>query len=291
MAKQVICWCFTINNPKEHLIFSEDKMKYLVYQLEEGEQGTRHFQGYVEMIKRSSLKQMSKLFPDAHLEKRRGTQTEARNYAMKEESRIEGPWEHGTFVMRIEDKLKEVIDDMRITLKRPSEYMEGCENTIDKSFETLSFYYAEFKKTKVVENWEFPEQPWEMRVRALMEEGDPRVIIWVYGSNGGEGKTCFAKKLIKEYDAFYSVGGKATDIAYLYNYESIVLFDIPRDKEEYVAYGLIEQFKNGIVQSTKSKPFVKFVDPPCVIVFANFTPRSGMLSEDRIVIVDCADWK
>nr|WGT79593.1 master replication initiator protein [Sophora yellow stunt virus] len=283
MSRNVICWCFTVNNPQEPIVFLEDKFKYLVYQLEAGDNGTPHYQGYVEMKKRTSLPQMKKMFPNAYVEKKRTSQAEARQYCMKEEGRLQGPWEYGVFRMMVEDKLREVIEDMKMTGKRPRDYMEDCVNTIDRSFDTLQMYYAEEMKKKMIAGFHSEEREWEAEVRRLIDEGNPRHIIWVYGPQGGEGKTCFAKKLIKERDAFYTVGGKASDVAYLYDYEDIVVFDIPRDKEEYCNYGLIEQFKNGIIQSTKYKPVMKHKDPPpSVIVFANFTPRSGMLSEDRI---------
>nr|AHC72255.1 master replication initiator protein [Faba bean necrotic yellows virus]AHC72263.1 master replication initiator protein [Faba bean necrotic yellows virus] len=284
MARQVICWCFTLNNPLSPLSL-HDSMKYLVYQTEQGEAGNIHFQGYIEMKKRTSLAGMKKLIPGAHFEKRRGTQGEARAYAMKEDTRIEGPWEYGEFIPTIEDKLREVMNDMKTTGKRPIEYIEECCNTYDKSASTLREFRGELKKKKAISTWELQRKPWMDEVDALLQERDGRRIIWVYGPQGGEGKTSYAKHLVKTRDAFYSTGGKTADIAFAWDHQELVLFDFPRSFEEYVNYGVIEQLKNGIIQSGKYQSVIKYSDYVEVIVFANFTPRSGMFSEDRIVYV------
>nr|ARI50282.1 master replication initiator protein [Sophora yellow stunt virus] len=288
MSSMVKGWCFTINNPSSPLSLHET-MKYMVYQLEEGENGTRHFQGYVEMKERSSLKTMKTLFPRAHLEKRKGTQGEARRYCMKEDSRIEGPWEFGEFKETIQDKLQSVLENMKVTGKRPHEYIEDCPDAYNKSKDTMNEFFDLQKKKKTIDSWTFREEEvaWQVELRAHIVENNPRSILWVYGPQGGEGKTTFARKLMKERECFYSVGGTARDVTYRYKYEDVVIFDIPRDKEDYLNYSLLEQFKNGIVQSDKYVPTLKITDPPIVIVFANFTPRSGMLSEDRIVIINC----
>jgi len=90
-------WCFTYNNPSEN--GGELELGPLarggVYQLEQGEQGTRHFQGYVEFTRGLRLSSVRKLLPNAHWEPARGTATQASEYCTKEASRIGGPWTFG----------------------------------------------------------------------------------------------------------------------------------------------------------------------------------------------------
>jgi len=98
-------WCITWNNPPEELqAHGEDvegwltdkvgdNLSYAVWQLEEGELGTRHFQMYVELNQKKRFAQLRQLLPGLHLEKRRGSRVDARNYCMKEDSRVAGPWE------------------------------------------------------------------------------------------------------------------------------------------------------------------------------------------------------
>lgn len=91
-------WCFTLNNPTELLDPEEwTNVRYCIYQLEIGEQGTEHFQGYLECNRGCRLAALKKLdgLETAHFEVRRGTQKEAIAYCRKEDSRVEGPWEFG----------------------------------------------------------------------------------------------------------------------------------------------------------------------------------------------------
>lgn len=95
-------WLFTINNPTtsraniETSVTKHQHFRYLVYQSEEGDKGTPHWQGYIEFKAPMRFNAVKLLLGGrAHIETRRGTRTEARNYCMKEDSRIAGPWEHG----------------------------------------------------------------------------------------------------------------------------------------------------------------------------------------------------
>ena len=99
-------WCWTLNNPTEeesltlsnlHLMVPE--VKYIVYQKEIGSQGTCHFQGYLELTTRKTLRQTKVILGTEriHIERRRGSAEEARTYCMKEDGRLDGPWEQGDF--------------------------------------------------------------------------------------------------------------------------------------------------------------------------------------------------
>lgn len=98
-------WVFTVNNPIVNETDFQAKLRgwkwfrYSVFQLEKGENGTEHWQGYLELNKSLPFSTVKNFFKPMipHIEKRMGTATQARNYAMKEESRVKGPWEVGTF--------------------------------------------------------------------------------------------------------------------------------------------------------------------------------------------------
>lgn len=96
MAKQSKNWVFTINNPT----LEDDPMawvgvKYLVYQKECGKEETPHYQGYVVFNSMKRMSGLKKINSRAHWENRRGTHVQAKEYCMKEEGRLEGPWEKG----------------------------------------------------------------------------------------------------------------------------------------------------------------------------------------------------
>lgn len=57
-----------------------------------------HYQGYIEFVGKKSYKWVQENcegLESAHFEVRRGSQAEARRYCMKEDSRVDGPWEFG----------------------------------------------------------------------------------------------------------------------------------------------------------------------------------------------------
>lgn len=91
-------WCFTLNNP-DGLLCSDlqaaPDVRYYVYQHECGDNGTEHFQGYLELARTQRLSYVRSLIPGAHWEPRHGTQAQAIAYCKKEESRLDGPYEHG----------------------------------------------------------------------------------------------------------------------------------------------------------------------------------------------------
>nr|QXP07784.1 MAG: replication associated protein [Arizlama virus] len=99
-------WMWTLNNPTEEekaamqtIQSTCPEMKFLLYQLEEGEQHTPHLQGYLELKSRKTLRQTQSLFglgQRIHLDLRRGTQQQAVDYVTKEDGRLQGPWEFGT---------------------------------------------------------------------------------------------------------------------------------------------------------------------------------------------------
>lgn len=97
------CWVFTRNNPEkspleylEHLK-EVNSFQYCIFQKEQGESGTVHYQGYIEFKNARTLSSVRRSCdPSAHWELRRGTQEQAIKYASKEDTRLEGPWLHGT---------------------------------------------------------------------------------------------------------------------------------------------------------------------------------------------------
>ncbi len=109
-------WCFTLNNPPQsaegwETIFSRWLAKYVVCQLEEGDNGTRHLQGYVEFTvqKRLTTVRDLELGDRMHWEQRRGTRDEARDYCMKDDSRIDGPWEIGLWTEQSRGRRSDLI--------------------------------------------------------------------------------------------------------------------------------------------------------------------------------------
>lgn len=96
-------WCFTLNDAEDNLEYTDvieiwgPHCDYMVFQEEQGEEGTKHYQGYAEFkeAKRlTAIVAIAKHFKP-HWEKRKGKPADARNYCMKEDTRVAGPWEVG----------------------------------------------------------------------------------------------------------------------------------------------------------------------------------------------------
>jgi len=127
-------WCFTWNNPIGNPSFSDyPNITYAVYQRESGEEGTEHFQGYVEFSKVQRITAVKKILASAHWEVRKGTREQARDYCMKAESRISDPVEYGEWdgkkqgkrndLVRLYECVKEGKDNKVILDEMPATYM------------------------------------------------------------------------------------------------------------------------------------------------------------------------
>lgn len=124
-------WVFTWNDKDDKYTYEDviDRLAphcdYLVFQQEKGEgtekqQGTKHFQGYCEFKKPLRFSAVQKLCPcKPHWEKRKGTRKEARAYAMKEETRVDGPWEAGDkpFSPDKGPSQNQILDEMALLVK------------------------------------------------------------------------------------------------------------------------------------------------------------------------------
>ncbi len=94
-------WCFTINNPTNEwtkelqALTNHIEFRYVVCQLERGEKGTPHLQGYIQFNKQFRGSAIKKLHKTAHWEAAKGSLEDNNNYCTKLETRIEGPFKLG----------------------------------------------------------------------------------------------------------------------------------------------------------------------------------------------------
>lgn len=104
-------YAFTWNNPGlEPLVFHEQLLgldpKYFVFQLELGRggdsevstevSGTRHYQGYIHFKRQRRYAPLVRLFPGIWFQRARAGAAVNKAYCTKEDTRVDGPWEHGT---------------------------------------------------------------------------------------------------------------------------------------------------------------------------------------------------
>ena len=114
-------WCFTLNNPSwqpsEYCdLFKAANAKF-TFQLEEGDRGTPHLQGFLQMETRRKMSTISAIFGDEspHLERTRDARL-AEASARTTETRKEGPWTNYTA-----EELKQIGQGSR------TEIAQACE--------------------------------------------------------------------------------------------------------------------------------------------------------------------
>lgn len=122
----------------------------------------------------------------------------------------------------------------------------------------------------------------------LDKDPDDRKITWIVDLAGGKGKTALCRYLCIKRGAIL-LGGKAADMKYaiaeLEEIPNIILMNLTRSQEDYVSYQGIEEIKDGIFFTTKYKSGMKIYNPPHVVVFSNWEPKTEKLSADRWNII------
>lgn len=290
--------CFTIFFPNDHVtaydtatgVFKNlDPIRYAIWQLERCPDTDRiHVQGYLELNGTKRLAGVKKLFwcDSVHVEKRRGTRLQAKEYCSKEDTKVQGPWEYGKWINGPGERsdlhaIAEAITD-------------GADlRIIDSEFPEQAAKYNQWVRRMISyerqKNLQVPQitlRPWqEDLVQLLSTPPHPRQILWYWDPNGNAGKTTFARWLMTTplftKRVAYFRGGKHADVAYAYDYEDVVVFDYCRDSIEFISYSVLEHLKDGMIFSTKYESTRKIFNPPHVLVFANQEPNRSKLSLDR----------
>lgn len=185
-------WCFTINNPDgTDYLQPTPTIKYMVYQLETGENGTPHLQGFIKMDHAVSLQCMRKLWCycgatprqkcktnmccRAHLEIAKKP-AQARQYCMKEDTRTDGPWEFGEWAPSQQGRRSDIEDITDVALKHG--YKRAAQ---EHPYQFVRY----FKGLKEIIN-----------VNAKDRDEEP-IIIVLWGATG-TGKSWTARKLMPE---------------------------------------------------------------------------------------------
>jgi len=283
-------WSFTINNPtiieRLHLanLGIDDRVQYLIYQLEKGDNGTEHFQGYIQLVDKKRLAYLKTLVSErGHFEKSKGNAAQNRKYCSKE-PRLEPTCEFGTI---INPGKRTDIDKF---MERNSQTVL-CRREVMKEFPGILARYPRFvqlvhdtliQESVVVPPF-IPRSGWQTELSAyLIQEPDNRKIRWYFDKDGDAGKSYFARNFRRDGQSAYVVtGGKHSDIYAAYERESVVIFDTPRSAQDRFPYEVLESLKNGYFLSTKYEVRRVLFNVPHVIVFANFEPDKSKLSADR----------
>lgn len=109
-------WCFTLNNygeEEENTIQSacrqeNSNISYLIYGREVGSNGTRHLQGYIELVNRKRINGVKQLLGTdrVHLERRAGSASQAADYCKKDGN----IFEHGEISRSEQGKRTDLVE-------------------------------------------------------------------------------------------------------------------------------------------------------------------------------------
>ena len=187
MANQFRNYILTVNNPDKsdeeffNYLVTLPHIKYFTFQREIGENTcTEHFQLYIEFDIGKRFKTIKEYFPTAHIESRKGTKTQARDYCQKDETRMDGHnvFEYGDFVESAERSdlnditvmIESGASDRDIQLAYPSQYFRYYKN-----ISQLRQIYLETKFNNVFRELEITY------IYGETETGKTRYVMEKYG--------------------------------------------------------------------------------------------------------------
>lgn len=208
-------WCFTINNPSvedEEALTNVLPYKYLIFQYEMGDQElTMHIQGYFVLIRKMRLTALKKLLPKAHLEIRKGSHEQARDYCLKSRTKQDGPYEFGSEegIARKKGQRSDLIE-----IKQKIDQGASSEVIWDEHFATSVRYHKSFESYRDLKS----------KHRVFKDGEKPKIVI--YWGESGSGKT---SRVEREYPGAYwlTKPSQSTTTVWWERYsgEEVVVFD------------------------------------------------------------------
>lgn len=254
MTSQICTYDFTLSAALGHdhqniIDVLKEWTKTYEFQLEQADDGYKHYQGRFSLIKKRRLTEIAKLLqPLLHGIHLSPTSTKAiedgNSYCVKADTRIEGPWKH-------DDEVKVLTRQLR-------------------HFLTLDLY------------------EWQKEVMGLAQGIDDRSIKLIYDRFGNNGKSILSefleyRGLAYEIPPFRLMEDLMQCVMGVKTYPCY-LVDMPRGmKKDKLGefYAGLESIKNGTAYDKRYAFRKKRFDRPQVIVFTNVLPEMELLSRDR----------
>jgi len=248
-------FCFTINNPTSHddkqldNLCTSDNVRYLCYGREMGESGTPHHQGYVEFIKPQRFSWIKKRLIRAHLESKKGSRTQARDYCFKEDSSpfIYGQWKPDNQGAR-NDLV--CVRNQLLNLEMP---MDDIEHANFHHFCKYHKYFTDFRQRQT------HQRDWETKVYVF------------YGATG-TGKTRAAFQM-----------PNSAQIDYINNFfngytnQPIVIFDDVINPVKVFGRRLFLRITDRYPMQVNVKHGTKNWNPKIIIFTTNINPKEWVL--------------
>ena len=304
-------WCFTLNNyTDEDLACARDRLtadscRYAVVGVEQAPStGTPHLQGYMHLKKQMRLAGLHKMLFNrrGHFEVARGSDQENRDYCRKSERVLlevgEPSAPHGTktsfvranqIAKRVAEKGERLID----ILESDPELMEAYGKHAAHVDRLIDMHRAREAEVAFKAPYESVDpatdlRPWQRELYSELRDSapDPRKIVWYVDWRGGVGKSWFVNFFLSRHGSRSAAcfsDGRPADVAYAYEYQRVVFFDLTRSTPDLLPLcHVMEQLKDGRIFSSKYNSRVKLFACPHVVVFANKEPPDLAFSPDRL---------
>ena len=178
--------------------------RYVVFQLEVGEDGTEHLQGGIFFTICKRFKTVKDLLPFAHLEKAKGSNSQVRDYCMKSETQVKEPVEIGTFAEERE----------RTDIKDFVQLVQAGFSKLELSKLYPSLYLKERNKLDMVSADMYEEYSYKCR------DVD---VTYIYG-NAGVGKSTWIRRNVGLKNSFW-VTLYDNSMFTNYNYQDNLILD------------------------------------------------------------------
>lgn len=183
-------YCFTANNPTltpqqfgdelEQLPF----FRYVIFQLERGESGTLHFQGYIEFLQSVRGTCFARISTSIRWAVRAGTRMQARTYCQKEDTRISGPYERGHFTGGGRGS--------RTDLATMASYIQDGSNNLEAIARKYPLVFLKYPRGTML-----------LRQHAIGYRDKPPSLFLLYGTTGvGKSGICFHRYSIRDGELF-----------------------------------------------------------------------------------------
>ncbi|MBQ8207036.1 MAG: hypothetical protein IJZ77_06190, partial [Bacilli bacterium] len=226
-----------------------ESFRYCIFQLEQGEEGTKHLQGFIMFHCGKRFRTIKKMLPMAHIEKARGSNTQNRAYCSKKDTRVEGPFEVGKFAEEgARSDIKEFLELVKAGTDR---------NELSRLYPSLLM--KEVNKLDALYSIQFDKYKYECR--------DVKVT-YIYGESG-IGKSSMMRRKLGTKEAFW-VHNYDNSMFTHYNYQDSLVFDEFTDK---LPIGTLNMYLNVEPIELRGLNCVKYGAYHNVYFISNYSPK------------------
>jgi len=315
-------WCFTWNNYNSeqltHMLGCFDKYKelknhpvFIIFSEEIGKYETPHLQGYIEMAIKCNFTYIQKeifLSNRQHFEPAKGNAEENIKYVsgidikdghkeMNAPDKIHSfgiPSNGNNDSSKVFMLIESIKDGSFTELKFTKDYVD----VYIKHKKALDESNAEIKRInhEIIRAEEFSKEipslneNQKLILEKLENQANNEIlsIVDYKGNDKSLGKSTLANWLHFNKKALIVGNDNFSNIAHVYDYEPIVVFDYCRaDKlNKQIDYTIIEKLKTGHIFSGKYQGGNKYFTPPKIVTFSNWLLDLDAFSGKRLIVIE-----